>query len=102
MRTPTPEPTEVAPRPGKPIGPVESVGPDNRSWLQRHAGQTAKGVVAWGNGGHYPRPELPPHPGGWWHLGTTQSGEPKHPLARGKHFIPYDQALTEYRHVNRT
>lgn len=30
------------------------------------------------------------------HLGTTQDGYPKHPLARGKHRIPGDQALTEW------
>lgn len=29
------------------------------------------------------------------HLGTTQAGHPKHPLARGKHRIPADQQLTE-------
>jgi hypothetical protein len=28
-----------------------------------------------------------------WHLGTTKDGMPKHPLARGKEFIPYEQEL---------
>lgn len=77
-------------------GLVESVGPDNWGWLERHCGQTAKGIVAWGNGGWYPRPDLPRHPGGWWHLGKTNGGEPKHPLARGKSFIPYTQPLASF------
>lgn len=31
-----------------------------------------------------------------WHLGTTTSGHPLHPLARGKSFIPDDRELTRY------
>jgi hypothetical protein len=31
-----------------------------------------------------------------FHLGTSQSGNPKHPLARGKSFIPYDVVPTRW------
>lgn len=75
-------------------GPVESVGPDNWTTLQTAVQHTDRGIVAWGNGGFYPRPDIPPHPGGWWHLGKTNNGEPLHPRARGKSFIPYDRPLT--------
>jgi hypothetical protein len=78
------------------VGPVESVGPDNWTELVAAAGRTAKGVAAWGNGGWYPRPDLPTHSGGWWCLGKTNSGEPLHPLARGKSFVPYDRPLTAF------
>lgn len=94
------------------VGLVESVGPDNWTWLRSCAALTDKGIIAWGNGGYYPRPDIPPHQGGWWHLGKTKSGEPLHPLARGKAFIPYDRPLTaidpkntfsqEYTHGNHT
>lgn len=30
------------------------------------------------------------------HLGLTKSGRPKHPLARGKSFIPYDHELSAF------
>ena len=75
----------------------DAKGPENDGWIARHCGQTSKGIVAWGNGGYYPRPQLPTHPGGWWHLGKTANGEPKHPLARGKSFIPYEQPLAAFR-----
>lgn len=81
------------------VGAVESVGPDNWTELQAAVERTSKGIAAWGNGGWYPRPDLPHHPGGWWCLGKTASGEPLHPLARGKSFVPYDRPLTEYRHA---
>ncbi len=74
-----------------------SVGPDNSWHLDSMAQQSAKIIVAWGNGGFYPRPDVPFCPGGRWHLGKTNSGEPKHPLARGKSFIPYDMSLAEFK-----
>lgn len=78
------------------VGLVESVGPNNWTWLETMAGRTDKGIMAWGNGGYYPRPDLPTHRGGWWHLGMTKNREPLHPLARGKSFIPYDRPLTRF------
>ncbi len=74
----------------------DAVGPENRYHLELMANQSAKIIVAWGNGGLYPRPPLPFCPGGAWHLGLTNSREPKHPLARGKAFIPYTQPLAAF------
>lgn len=78
-------------------GFVLSVGPDNAHELDQMAQRSSKIIVAWGNGGFYPRPDVPFCPGGRWHLGKTNNGEPKHPLARGKSFTPYDQPLTEWK-----
>lgn len=72
-------------------------GPKNEYHLDSMAQRSAKIVCAWGNGGFYPRPALPFCPGGHWHIGKTNSGQPKHPLARGKSFIPYTQPLEVYR-----
>jgi hypothetical protein len=72
-------------------------GPENAYHLDLMAQRAAKIIVAWGNGGFYPRPPIPFCPGGVWHLGLTNSQEPKHPLARGKSFIPYEQPLEVFR-----
>lgn len=34
---------------------------------------------------------------GWWCMGTTNSGAPKHPMARGKHRVPDDAKPTRWR-----
>ncbi|MDB5582814.1 MAG: hypothetical protein JWR80_7990 [Bradyrhizobium sp.] len=50
-------------------------------------------LVAWGNEGQERAPVFIEHTRGveLVCLGTTQSGAPKHPMARGKHRIPRDQ-----------
>lgn len=73
-------------------------GPENRARLQSMAGSAEKLIAAWGNhgeaaGAEYLAGILPTPHGGTWHLGLTNSGQPKHPLARGKSFIPYTQPL---------
>lgn len=78
------------------------VGPDNRRWLQdmtdpeKRIGEVSLVVCAWGNQAPASRVSQVlkqiQHPGlRFAHLGLTQSGAPKHPLARGKHRIPRDQ-----------
>lgn len=73
-------------------------GVENRARLEGMAAITDKAIAAWGNHGAIAGPEyldliVPKHRGGLWHLGLTNSGQPKHPLARGKAFIPYSQPL---------
>ena len=57
-------------------------------------------VCAWGNRGEMSpsRPQVIREAASargipLYHLGLTGLGNPKHPLARGKHHIPYDQEL---------
>jgi hypothetical protein len=56
-------------------------------------------IAAWGNDGNLDhraevvRRLLSEHRVALHHLGLTQGGHPKHPLARGKHRIPADQQL---------
>ncbi|NTG73281.1 DUF1643 domain-containing protein [Agrobacterium rhizogenes] len=79
----------------------KAFGPDNDNYIKAAvkyaAANGGKILAAWGNDGHI----------GGYHtyftllaqeskvdlicLGTTQSGQPKHPMARGKHRIPRDQ-----------
>lgn len=73
----------------------------NRDRLQSMASSSEKVIAAWGNhgaaaGAEYLAHILPKTHGGFWHLGLTNSGQPKHPLARGKSFIPYDTQLQEW------
>jgi hypothetical protein len=72
-------------------------GPENQYHLDLMAQRCAKIICAWGNHGERRRVGPPTCHGGWWHLGTTNSGQPKHPLARGKSFTPYDQPLAEWK-----
>lgn len=76
----------------------DRIGPWNAHYLYKMATHSAKVICAWGaNEQSYPAIRQLGCPGGYWHLGLTASRQPKHPLARGKHFIPYDQPLVEYR-----
>lgn len=75
----------------------EPVGPDNDHWLNAVAEQAELIICAWGNHGeHLGRGAivtvklLRKHHAKMYCLGFTESGEPKHPLARGKAFIPYE------------
>lgn len=59
-------------------------------------------IAAWGNDGNlfgraqYIRSQLQLRQIRVMHLGTTGSGNPLHPIARGKHFIPYDREPVEW------
>ena len=79
----------------------ERIGPDNDRHLTAMAHESAQIICAWGDhGGAHPWINYRRDvfcPGGRWHLGRTASHSPKHPLARGKAFMPYDTPLTEYR-----
>lgn len=85
----------------------KAFGPDNdnyiKSAIEYSAANGGKMLAAWGNDGHS---------GGFYTyvallarearvdlvcLGTTNSGQPKHPMARGKHRIPRDQAPIVWR-----
>lgn len=75
----------------------EPIGPDNDHWLDAVAAQAEMIVCAWGNHGtHLGRGDivtiklLRKHSKKLYCLGFTEDGEPKHTLARGKAFIPYD------------
>lgn len=54
-------------------------------------------IASWGNHGaldgraEWVRRQLAERHIKIWHLGTTQHGQPLHPLARGKSFIPLDR-----------
>jgi hypothetical protein len=62
----------------------------------------AKVIAGWGNDGEldardaYVRNMLSAEGVALYHLGKTSSGMPKHPLARGKHFIPLSTIPQEY------
>lgn len=79
-------------------GGVNIVGQENDRYLIDHAKsarlQGWPMVAAWGNNARPDRVnavlDLPWMTGALECLGTTQSGAPKHPLARGKHRIPID------------
>ena len=79
----------------------KAFGPDNDNYIKAvieyAAANGGRMLAAWGNDGHV---------GGYYNyvaqlareervalvcLGTTNSGQPKHPMARGKHRIPRDQ-----------
>lgn len=76
----------------------EAQGPDNRKHLYAMASQSALTVAAWGNPGAGGVGDDGDYtsPGGLWCIGTTNSGAPKHPLARGKHRVPDDAHLEEW------
>jgi hypothetical protein len=85
---------------------TDPVGPDNDEWLRSMAEEADEIVVAWGGAaprrltGHAERVravieilaarEQP------MALGLTGAGDPKHPLARGKHRVPDDVVLENY------
>lgn len=79
---------------------TEARGPENKGWVTLLASQADSIIVAWGNpGGEHAPP-------GWleWRkqpylycIGTTKSGAPKHPLARGKHRVPEGAPMLEYK-----
>ncbi len=69
-----------------------AVGPENDYHLDLMAQQSEKIVLAWGNPGAKRRKGPPFCPGGWWHLGLTKTGQPKHPL-----YLKGDTQLAEYR-----
>lgn len=77
---------------------IERVGPENERHMHQMAAESAKVICAWGaNEPSFPHIHQLGCPGGYWHLGLTASRQPKHPLARGKAFIPYDAPVLEYR-----
>jgi hypothetical protein len=81
-----------------PIGTSEAIGPENDRHMYQMAIQSAQVICAWGaNQPSFPNIRQIQCPGGYWHLGLTANRQPKHPLARGKAFIPYTHPLTEYR-----
>lgn len=81
-----------------PIGTSEAIGPDNERHLYAMGTQSAKVICAWGaNQPSFPCIRQLGCPGGYWHFGLTANRQPKHPLARGKSFIPYSAPLLEYR-----
>lgn len=81
-----------------PAGSSEAIGEDNEAHLCDMGMQSAKVICAWGANVTTPQSvRVIGCPGGYWHLGLTANGQPKHPLARGKAFIPYGQPLAEYR-----
>lgn len=74
-------------------------GPENDAQILAACRHAHRVVAAWGTGGDlYSRAEnvrailrsaeIP-----LYHLGLSQDGHPKHPLARGKHYIPYTKEL---------
>jgi hypothetical protein len=86
---------------------LNAFGPDNDNYIKAAieyaAANGGKMLAAWGNDGNA---------GGYYiyvaHLareqkvkliclGTTNSGQPKHPMARGKHRIPRDQMPIEWK-----
>ena len=78
----------------------DPVGPENGRWLADAMADADIVVVGWGN----VHPKLTRFVDSLvesfvkvglklWCLGRTESGQPKHPLARGKHFVPYGKEL---------
>ncbi len=80
----------------------DPVGPENDRHLTDHMatlGPHLPVVAAWGNNARQDRIDhLMALPGARWLkcLGTTGSGAPKHPLARGKHRVPDDVVLAPW------
>lgn len=89
------------PYPGEMEKAADPVGPYNDNFLAEALGYARDhgrmALAAWGNGGEFMGRdkvfvEMAKQRGvDLVCLGTTQSGQPKHPLARGKHRIPRDQ-----------
>lgn len=79
----------------------DPVGPGNDQWLIESAELSNQVVAAWGNGGAYRDRakavctlfrDVP-----LYCLGTTDSGAPTHPMARGKHRVPDNIQLRPWR-----
>ena len=71
----------------------DPIGPDNLFWLHRLGMLADDVIVAWGVpaiklGDHLDRVLGALGRGELLALGTTANGQPKHPLARGRHRIP--------------
>lgn len=81
-------------------------GPENDAQILEACRGAHRVVAAWGAGGElYGRAvrvhELLTANGIALHaLGFTQDGHPKHPLARGVHFIPYDKELEVFENTD--
>ncbi|MGV1867178.1 MULTISPECIES: DUF1643 domain-containing protein [unclassified Rhizobium] len=99
-----------ASKPAEMMAAVDPFGPENDRYLRlafndaRHANTPL--LAAWGNGGAYRDRNVEFCRQAAHHLvrlvclGTTQHGHPKHPMARGTHRIPRDQAPMPYAPVN--
>lgn len=91
LRTPSPKEMMAANDP---------IGPDNIDAFRSILSDDGPVVCAWGNHGSFMNQAE--HVLGWIEhlnpkcLGLTNSGQPKHPLSRGKGFIPYSQPLLPY------
>ena len=82
------------------------IGPDNDRWIGNALhpidGREALVVAAWGRGGTWLGrdmyvDELAKSRGVQLHCtGRTQNGHPKHPLARGRHWVPRETPLAIY------
>lgn len=71
----------------------DPIGPENDDFIQSYALSAKTIMVAWGTGGHFmERASIVTSRLTRDHdlfcLGLTQFGDPKHPLARGKHRVP--------------
>lgn len=83
--------------------PEHAAGPGNLGHVHEMSRGVGGVVLAWGNhGSHFPQrveqvtAVLRVGDAPLYHLGLTSSGQPKHPLARGKSRIPNDQRLIEW------
>jgi len=76
---------------------LDIVGPENDEYLNRLAARADRVVIAWGNDGIGERAEhvlrLLRRRHDVYALGFTNSGQPKHPLARGRHRVPNNVEL---------
>lgn len=77
---------------------ADPIGPENDAWIDKEVRGASAVIVAWGahafaadRAKDVVRRVSQP-----WCLGKTKDGSPKHPLARGVHRIPDDQAFMEY------
>ena len=80
--------------------PTDPVGPDNDDYIQGAARRADLIICAWGNNATILKESrdrtitellVAKYERTLQHIGTTASGQPKHPLARGLHRIPDDQ-----------
>lgn len=80
----------------------DPVGPDNDMHIRSQCRTGSRVVVAWGNGGSILGRDAAVTAmltAAGVHLvclGVTRSGQPKHPLARGREYIPADAPLLPY------